>query len=258
LDFTALAYNCAVDTSDDESEQELLFENNVLEITKGTIIDILDGTHRTMGIYEAYNENPNIEGKITVFFSNYTEERAKKYQVSLAKATPFNKARAKELAKLRYSDELVSRLKDGGELKGRISSDNRPIRDAGQLTSSEILSDAFERHWKPEKRKEIGNIVKEFNKYLDVLFADFDKYIKDEDNLLFSKLFFVGHVILAKRMYDKNIEYDKLDEIFNGIDFSINNAMWRKLNITTSDNKIRQNTITIKAIENYFKKIEVY
>src|SRR5690606_30735444 len=102
LDFTALAYNCAVDTTDDESGYELLFDpvNNTLTITKGTIIDILDGTHRTMGIYEAYQEafkeGKTIEGKITVFFSNYTEERAKKYQVSLAKATPFNKARAKE------------------------------------------------------------------------------------------------------------------------------------------------------------------
>src|SRR5690606_2819317 len=158
-------------------------------------------------------------------------ERAKKYQVSLAKATPFNKARAKEFAKLRFSDELVSRLREDGELKKRLSTDNRPIRDAGQLTSTDILSDAFEKHWKPEKRKDISGIVREFNKYLNVLFDYYEEYINDEDDLLFSKMFFIGHVILAKRMFEQNVHYDNLHEILRGFDFNINNPMWKKLNI---------------------------
>lgn len=261
LDKTALAYNCAVDTSEDETEQELIYdkENHTLTITVGTVIDILDGTHRTMGIYEAYMENPekiDEEEMITILFSNYIEDKAKKYQVALAKSTPFNKARAKELAKERLSDELVGRLKDGeGMLKKRIYSTNNVNRKFGQLTSFEILSDAFDKHWKPEKRSEIKDIVKEFNDYLEYLFDYYEDKVFDEDNLLFSKLFFIGHVMTAKYMHENKIAYDCLNEYFDGIDFNNNNAQWRKLGIVNADNKIRQDKRTIKSIEVYFKNL---
>ncbi|MCM3387236.1 hypothetical protein M3649_03705 [Ureibacillus chungkukjangi] len=261
LDKTALAYNCAVDTSEDESERELIYdkENHTLTITVGTVIDILDGTHRTMGIYEAYLENPDKvddEEMITILFSNYIEDKAKKYQVSLAKSTPFNKARAKELAKERLSDELVGRLKDGeGMLKKRIYSTNNVNRSFGQLTSFEVLSDAFDNYWRPEKRSEIKDIVKEFNEYLEYLFDYYEDRVFDDNSLLFSKLFFIGHVIVAKHMYENNISYGLLNEYFDNIDFNKNNQQWQKRGIVNSDNKIRQDKRTIKSIEEYFKNL---
>lgn len=253
---TALAYNCAVDTSEDESEQELIFDekNHTLTITKGTRIDILDGTHRTLGIYEAYIENPQIEGKMTVFFSNYTTQQAREYQVEISKATPFNQARAKELAQERLSDELVGRLKSEGMLKGRISSTNTVNRNLYQLTTSSILSDAFDKHWKPEKRSEIRKIMSEFNSYLEYLFEYYDEYIDDKDNLLFSKLFFVGHVILAKKMYDAKVPYKVLNEKLDNLDFNKNNKMWKELNIVREDG-IANDKKTLKGIEGFFKNL---
>ncbi len=90
-----------------------------------------------------------------------------------------------------------------------------------------------------------------------MLFDYYEEYINDEDDLLFSKMFFIGHVILAKRMFEQNVHYDNLHEILRGFDFNINNPMWKKLNIVTKDGKIRQNRTTMKAIEDYFNKIEV-
>lgn len=253
---TALAYNCAVDTSEDESEQELIYDekDNTLTITKGTRIDILDGTHRTMGIYEAYMENPEIEGKITVLFSNYTTAQAREYQVELAKATPFNKARARELAETKKSDTLVSRLKSEGMLKDRISSTNTVNKNLNQLTTFTILSDAFDKHWKPEKPSQIRNIMNSFNQYLEYLFEYYEDYISDNNNLLFSKWFFVGHVILAKKMHDEEIPYEKLNEILNNIDFNGNNEMWKELGIVTEKSNTSEKKI-IKNIEGYFKKL---
>ncbi len=257
---TSLAYNCAVETSEDESEQELIFDekNHTLTITKGTRIDILDGTHRTIGIYQAYLEQPEIEGKMIVLFSNYSTQQAREYQVELSKATPFNKARAKELAQERHADELVSRLKSEGMLKGRISSTNTINKSLNQLTTSSILSDAFDKHWKPEKRSDISKIIRKFNSYLDFLFEYFEDYIEDKNNLLFTKLFFIGHVILAKRMYDKDIPYEELNKYIEDISFNKNDDIWRKLNIVHDiDRELITDKKTIKGIEDFFKGIKL-
>lgn len=256
---TLIVYNCAVETSEDESEQELIYDEKdlTLTITKGTRIDILDGTHRTRGIYEAYMENPNIEGRITVQISNRTTAEARDFQVELSKATPINKARAKELALERYSDELVGRLKSEGMLKGRISSTNTVNRNLNQLTTSSILSDAFDKHWKPEKRSDIRNIMKEFNNYLEYLFEYYEDYVEDIDNLLFTKLFFIGHVILAKRMHDSNVSYDKLNEILDKLNFDKNTDMWKELNIVHDDRGMTSDNKTIRGIENLFKSIDI-
>lgn len=252
---TALAYNCATDTSEDASELELIYDDKskTLTITKGTRIDVLDGMHRTMGIYEAYMQNPDIQGKITVLFSNYTTAQAKEYQVELAKATPFNKVRAKQLAESKYSDELVNRLSSEGLLRDRISSTNNIRRSLGQLTSFEVLSDAFDMYWKPEKRSDIKNIVKAFNEYLEYLFEYYEDNINDKDNLMFSKYFFIGHVILAKIMHDKNIPYESLERILEGIDFTDNNPKFDELELSK---KYSQNTNKYKkSIGNFFMNL---
>lgn len=254
---TALAYNCATDTSEDETEQEIIYNDkeHTLTITNGTRIDILDGAHRTMGIYEAYMENADIEGKITVLFSNYTTAQAREYQVELAKATPFNKARAEYLARERKSDILVDRLRAEGMLRGNaISTTSTVNRSTNQYTTARVLSNAFDKHWKPEKPSQINKIMTKFNEYLDILFEYYDEYKEDTNNLLFSKLFFIGHVILAKSMLDKNIPYEQLNTILDEIDFSKDNPMWKELNIVKTDG-ITNDKKTIKGIEGFFKNL---
>lgn len=255
---TTLAYNCATETSDHESEQELIYnkKDNTLTITEGTRIDILDGMHRTLGIYAAYLENRDLQGKMPVLISNMSTKQAKEFQFELSKATPINKARAKELAQERYADELVDRLKSDGELKGRISQTNTINKKFNQLTTSSILSDAFDKHWEPKKRKEIDPIISEFNKYLDVLFDEYKESINDKNNLLFSKTFFIGHVILAQKMHEKEIPYEELNEILDDIDFSRNNPIWKELNIIREDGRNSTNEKRmIKGIETFFKKL---
>lgn len=253
---TALAYNCATDTSEDASELELIYDDKskILTLTKGTRIDVLDGMHRTMGIYEAYMEKPEIEGKITVLFSNYTTAQAKEYQVELAKATPFNKVRAKQLAETRYSDELVNRLNSEGLLRDKISSTNNISRSLGQLTSFEVLSDAFELYWKPEKRSDIKNIIKAFNEYLEYLFEYYEDNINDKENLLFSKYFFIGHVILAKAMHDKVVSYEYLMGILGNADeYKDNSPKFDELELSK---KFSQNTNKYKkSIANFFMNL---
>lgn len=254
---TALAYNCATDTTDDESGYELLFDEkqNKLTITEGTRIDILDGAHRSRGILEAYNENPNLEGKIVVLFSNYTTAEAKEYQVELAKQTPFNRGRAKELANESMSNEVVKRLNSEGELKNRISSIARLQRSLGEVTSYEILSDAIDKFYSPKKRIEVKDITKTINEYMDYLFGYFDEHLKSENNLLFERTFFRGHILLSKRMKDNNIDFEMLNKVLGEIDFNRSNPMWEKLNIL-HNGKIDSKK-SLRYIEKFFNELKL-
>lgn len=257
LEETTIAFNCAVETTEDESEQELIYNEKemTLTITKGTRIDILDGAHRTDGIYQAYHKEKNIQGSMWVQFTNYTTKKAKKYQAEIAKQTPISQER-RDALKDTYCSELVGRLKEEGRLKRKIAESVRVNRDLGQLTTFSILLTAFENYWKPEKRRDISIITERFNEYLDVLFDDFEDRIKDENNLLFHKMFFIGHVILAKRMYEENISYVKLYDILKNIDFNKNNQIWEKSSII-SKGSVLDNKRTINNIEKFFKNINI-
>ena len=253
---TTLAYNCAVYTTEHESEQELIYDEkeNTLTITEGTRIDILDGMHRSAGIYEAYLENPNIIGKMPVLIGNMSTEQAKEYQVELAKATPISKARITALAERRYADELVKTLKYKGKLAGKISDDNIVYKNVNQLTTSFVLANAFDTNWRPEKRSVIPKIIEKFNTYLEYLFEEYEEFINDPDNLLFSKRFFAGHVVLAKLMDENNIPYENLNEILDNINFNKSNSLWKELKIYNDKKTIPENQ-AIKNIEKFFREL---
>ena len=253
---STLVYNCAVGTSTDPSEQELIYDPKTLAltITEGTRIDILDGMHRTLGIYEAYLENPNISGTMILYIDNMTTRQAKNYQVEHAEATPISKARIATLAEARHADELIKRLKSDGMLAGKIANENTLYKELGHITSAYVLANAFDKHWKPERRKSIDTILEKFKIYLEYLFEEYEEYINDNDNLLFTKSFFVGHVILAKRMDDENIPYGNLKQILDKIDFNKDNPMWQELTIYSDKKTLREPTV-IKNVEKFFKSI---
>lgn len=249
---TAIAYNCRVGSTEDESEYELFFddEENTLTITKGTIVEILDGTHRTLGIYEAYQEDSDLKGKMPVLFSNYTESQAKEYQVELAKATPFNKIRARQLEEKDLSDELVNRLNSEGSLKNLISPSNVIRKELNYVTSFELLANAFKWSWNPSKRSEITKIINYFNEYLEILFDEFEDETKDVNSLLFNKVVFCGNVPIAKKMHDNNIPLDKLPEIIRSIDFEPTSELGKIAEITELKSRS-------KKINKYFEKIDL-
>lgn len=255
---TALAYNCAPDTTTDELGYELIYDDKkqTLTITEGTKIDILDGMHRTRGILEAYKENPEIKGKMIVLFSNYTTAEAREYQVQLSKATPISKVRIKELESETLSAEIVRRLNSEGELKDKISSTARIQRSLGEVTSFDILVDAIEKFYAPKKRiPDVKNVTKIINEYMSYLFGYFDEHVNNQNNLLFERNFFFGHILLSKRMYDRGISFEKLDEILGNIDFSRDNQMWENIGVLSKgyiDSKK-----SLRYIEKFFEEIEL-
>jgi hypothetical protein len=67
---------------------------------------------------------------------------------------------------------------------------------------------------------------------------------------------FAGYIVLAKRLQENNIKYNKIKNILDNIDFNRNNPLWEELEILnngsiTNTNKTRRNLI------NYFKQLPI-
>lgn len=208
-----LAYNCVLGSSPEGQEVYYNENTNELALADEFLGQILDGMHRTVGIAQAWRENPNIEGYMPVRISNYTTKEAARYQVELSKAVPVDKSRIRELSKEKLTDEIVDVLKLDGDLKGKISSKTVPTKKMGELVSYKVISDAFSDSFEVKNRLQAIELAEEFNQYLMYLFGYFEDELNDKNSLLFDNRFFYMHVYLFKKLKEQNIDLKEIKNI---------------------------------------------
>lgn len=215
-----------------EEESELIYDNdkNTLTITEGTILDIVDGMHRTLGTYSAYIRDKGIQGSFPVIISNKSDEEIKRYQLDLNKHTPLTKGRANELKEENYASDVISILKSKGELKDRIttSTDIKHSLKGNEFIPYNTLYTAISNIFKINSRLEARKIAEEINEYLVYLFGIFGKHENDEYKVLFDADIFEGHLALMKKMNDKEMKFDELEKIIDINEFHIENTRWNE------------------------------
>jgi hypothetical protein len=108
---TQIIYNAAIGTADAD-QPELIFDEQEhrLTITKGVILDVLDGFHRTKGTELAYHKKGHLDSNFVLLITNYSDDEAKNFQGQIAKATPIAVERAEELLGERMSDEVLKEM----------------------------------------------------------------------------------------------------------------------------------------------------
>lgn len=163
---STLRYNAKVGTGNEGLELFYDEKEKTLTLLEGTILDVLDGAHRTFSIYNAYMKKTELEGNMIVIISNMTEAQCKRVQVDMAKANPIPKPRLQELAKDKLSDEVVIELKVEGELKGRITSNSNIKYSYGEVVTFSELSNAINNSFELESRIEVVKIAKVINEYM--------------------------------------------------------------------------------------------
>lgn len=221
---TLIWLNCPVGSSEDSSGSELLYDNEsmILEITKGSKIDILDGMHRLSGITQAYLKNTEIKGRTTVHISNFDEQKAMSLQAQLAKATPFDKSRARQLAREGMATHIIDVLQRD-VLKGRISTQTHG-RLKDEVVSYVSLENAINANFDPKNKLEAVQLGEKLNDYMMYLFGYYEK--RRDDTILFHSNAFFGHMYLAKRMIENEIPFSKLNEFIDQINVSKDNPEW--------------------------------
>lgn len=227
---TTLYYNCRPTSADNGVELSYDGRSRKLTITEGTVVDILDGSHRTTGIYKAYMEKSDLQGSMLVVFSNFSEAQVKRFQVDRSKATPISKGRISELAELRQADTVVQELKASGDLKDRITSSETVKYSLGELVTYSTLSDAIDKHFKMKNKLEALETAKKINEYIMYLFGYYSEHINN-DSLLFKNKMFYGHMYLTAKMLENNVSFTELRTYLDKVDFSREAEIWKEYKV---------------------------
>lgn len=228
---STLRYNAKVGSGMDGVEFIFDQREKSLTLLEGTLLDVLDGAHRTFSIYNAYMKKADLEGNMIVIFSNMTEAQCKRVQVDMAKANPIPKPRLQELAKEKLSDEVVIELKAEGELRGKITSSSNVKYSYGEVVTFSELSNAIDKSFHLENRLEVIKVAKVINDYMMYLFAYYKANVFDKNSLMFKSRMFIGHIELAAKMFEHNIPFESLNDYLDRIDFTIDNPLWEKIGL---------------------------
>lgn len=247
-----LKLNCAVNSSN--SGNELIYDAKHMEltITQGTRIDILDGMHRIQGIVNGFAISPDIKQKFTISVTNFTTRMAQLVQSQIAKQNKFSAQRIQELEQSRFSDMVVKQLKDS-DLK--ISQSNRVSGD--YLVSYNIMADYIDSEFDIKNRgmaADIGDYLTDFFNFLLSTVDVNDDSIR-KNSLILENSMFIGHIIIAKRMYESGMKARDIRKIIKTIDFSKENPIWKEVGILDSKNNLTTNSR--KAIKQYFEQIKL-
>lgn len=258
---TVLVFNAATRTA--LSGTELVYDYKKMELTieKGTRLDIVDGYHRCRGSQLALQENPELNFKFAVLFTNYSTSRAKQYQAQIAKATPLSKIRIQELEASRLADIVVQQLRAESDLKGRISQTNYIHTVGKELVSYNVLADTIDEMFDMSTRADAADVGDYLCEMFNFLIDEYKEEFLNNPNefrkisLINDNNMFVGYITLGSRMFRSGIKPRKIVDYIQKIDFNRSNPLWKQLGIVDESGNIGRKAR--KAIKEYFSKIDV-
>ncbi|MFO1442908.1 hypothetical protein KDN24_06720 [Bacillus sp. Bva_UNVM-123] len=267
LEPTQIVLNAAIGTAD-YGENEIIYDSETrrLTITRGTILDIVDGYHRAKGTEMAYHEQGELDFTFTLLILNDTDEGARRYQGQLAQATPIAKERAEELLGSRQADAVMQEFLPKSDLRDRVS-DSRHVRKIdNELVAYKLLAETIEsqfKHFQLDKMINVYKVAKFLTKTFNYLLGAFEDEFTNkyhefrEKSLINNQNMFIGYIVLARRLMEKNADPSEILEIVENIDFSKQNKLWQEIGVIEVDGKFSKTDKVREAITNYFESIEI-
>ena len=225
-------------------------------INEGTVLDIVDGTHRILGNYSAYNKESDIKGSLPVIISNKSDAEVKRYQVDLDKHTPLSRSRVEELDSKSYSNEVVNILKAEGQLKNRITSasDAKSSIKGSDFTTYKIINTQINNVFKLDSILDARKLAKAINEYLVYLFGIYKNYMVSDYSLLFDADVFEGHLHLIKLMKDNEIPFEKIEDIIDINEFHKTESKLSKIVSGKMKLNVKDRKALIKIFTDMYKK----
>lgn len=260
---TMIVLNASVGSSDSGDEITYNPETKQMQINKGTVLDIVDGYHRCKGTELALNEKPEIDFNFALTVLNYTDEQAARYQGQLAEATPISKPKKNQLSAKRHADAVVKELMTHSELKDRVAVANAASIRNLELVTYDILADAIEEQFTLERKIDVYKVTEYLKNYFNILLGEFSEQFIEEPqkwkkkSLMVDHNMFIGYIVLAKKMYENNIEEIKVIDYIKNIDFNKSNPLWKKINVLNERLNLNKTTIVRKSIKRYFEEMKI-
>src|SRR5699024_307216 len=179
----------------------------------------------------------------------------------LAKATPIAKTRQKQLSESRYADTIVKKLNNQSALANKISLSLRPNTKNKEIVSYNVLAETINKEFDLIRLIDIHLIGDYLVDFFDIIIEYYEDDLGESmaesrrNSLLAENNMFIGYIVLAKRMYEKNIEPANLIRHFDNIDFSKDNIGWIELGVLDENKKLNRMELMQRSIKNYFENI---
>lgn len=258
---TMITLNARVGTADSGMEVDYDENTGKITITKGTLLDCLDGFHRIVSIVRALSVSPEINEKMKLNLLNFDIPKAKNHFAQINTINPVSKSRIMQAGST--NNELIhfisDQLQNNSELKGRVSSADfiHPL-DREYLITFKLLYEFIEENFKDVKDKAeaikvsrfLTNFINElFYAFPNEFLGDFSKSKKE--TVMTIPTMFLGYFMLAKKAYTENIPIEKVINKLFSVDFSRSNPKWTKRGITKTTGSIKP------QVRKFFEEVEI-
>lgn len=202
---------------DGELAADYKFNENegILKInTNNTEIDILDGMHRSVGLMKALKLNPDLTGRMMVYFTNFSVDKARKYIVQEDKRNKINNAYIKSLDINLYSTLInaINTDKDS-ELEGKITPHLGTVKLDSNIAyvSFETMNKALERYFPMRKKSDVRRYTKKFIEDFNWILEEFEDEFMEKSRLNNDKSFII-YLYLLSITDDKEVIKNKIEK----------------------------------------------
>jgi hypothetical protein len=258
---SVLTFSARLGTSD--SGEELIYneKDRTLTITEGTLLDIIDGFHRTTGIVLALSKDPSLDMIFKINILNLSTPQEQEHFAQNNNTNPVGKGRLKQLKESRQADFIVKQIQSNSDLGDYISKSDRISPRSNLLVTYNVLSDAIDEIFNVKDKPTAMKVADYLSEFFDKLMLNnSEAFMTDianirEKSIININTMFYGYVLLAKRFYDNKIKLTKLQPVIKSIDFSRDNEMLQFLGIL--DENKRVTGFAGKKIMDYFKNLSI-
>lgn len=217
-----------------------------IEVDKDTThLDIIDSSHRGMGIIKLMAEDPNVEYNFIINIYHYDENEARQFIATQDLQTPLNKLHVETMKRDNpYMTMAQEIAKFGGsiennEMFGKIGTELIEVEAGNAYTTYDILTKAIEYNFgksdlTARDRMRIKSfLIEGFNYIIGTFKDEFDNKIKSRKiSMITHQNTFVGYVAMLSKLYGESNWMDGLDKALENIVFSKDNRDWKEIKLT--------------------------
>lgn len=245
-----LIINAAVFSADD-GMNELKYDpaERTLTVMPGTILDIADGYHRTKGSEMAYSEDKNAEVIFTILLTNYPDDKAKEMVGQHSLATPISDERRLEMMNSGLGDEVLNKFLKESLLDEKVGRGKELNKNLNEVVKYSTLRNTIQNFFNLERTGDRYRVADYLKEFFNILIEETDSKNK-ENSMLNEEIMYVGFIILASRMMNKQMKAYEVLDILEVVDFRKDDDIWKEFEIVDSKLNVKN------SIENMEKLID--
>lgn len=215
---STLLFNVLVD-----GKSKITYSDGQLTIHEGSTLNIIDGAHRQEAVVRIMEENPDFEGYMNIDLKHYPLEKAQKLLAITNTVNQFDKTLVKYYGGEEYGQEITKYLMGLDVLKDRIEI-KTALSKGISITNFAIVSEAIQSIFEPQTTKDKYDVQDVLKKYFEYMIPSYEnQLIRHKTEYLKTSWFphhnmFVGHIAIAKKLFDKYGKDFPVDQIINIID----------------------------------------